>query len=53
MFAFGYPGLGGHMAFADPDARLGFAYVANQMRIPADFVDPRVARILDAVDKCL
>ncbi|VUX56239.1 conserved protein of unknown function [uncultured Woeseiaceae bacterium] len=51
--AFGYPGLGGHMAFADPDAQLGFAYVANQMRIPADFVDPRVGRILDAVDKCL
>ena len=51
--SFGYPGLGGHMAFADPDAKLGFAYVANQMKIPADFRDPRVARILDALETCL
>jgi hypothetical protein len=41
------------MAFGDPDAGLGFAYVANQMRIPADFVDPRVARLLNAVNDCL
>ncbi len=51
--SFGYPGLGGHMAFADPDAKIGFGYVANQMKIPADFRDPRVGRILDALDGCL
>ena len=51
--SFGYPGLGGHMAFADPDAGIGFAYTANQMRIPDNFRDPRVARILDALDGCL
>lgn len=51
--AFGYPGAGGHMAFADPDADIGFGYVANQMRIPADYRDPRVSRILAALNECL
>ena len=33
---FGHPGAGGAVAFADPDAELGFAYVTNTMQF-----DPR------------
>ena len=29
--AYGTPGAGGSFGFADPDARLGMAYIMNQM----------------------
>lgn len=50
--AFGAPGAGGSFAFADPDARLGFAYVMNKM----DFYlsnDPREKALRDAVYRAI
>ena len=50
--AFGAPGAGGSFAFADPDARLGYAYVMNKM----DFYltdDPREKALRDAVYRAL
>jgi CubicO group peptidase (beta-lactamase class C family) len=49
---FGAPGAGGSFAFADPDARLGHAYVMNEM----DFYlsdDPREKPLRSAVDRAI
>jgi CubicO group peptidase (beta-lactamase class C family) len=50
--AFGAPGAGGSFAFADPDARLGYAYVMNKM----DFYltdDPREKPLRAAVYRAM
>jgi CubicO group peptidase (beta-lactamase class C family) len=46
--AFGHPGAGGSLGFADPDAKLGFGYVMNKMG-PYILIDPRARVLIDAV----
>lgn len=48
LTAFGHPGAGGSMAFADPARRLGFAYVMNQMEIGV-LPNERARRLVEAV----
>jgi CubicO group peptidase (beta-lactamase class C family) len=50
--AFGTPGAGGSLGFADPDARLGYAYVMNKMDFYM-FDDPREKALRDAVHRAI
>ncbi len=45
---FGHSGAGGSLAFADPDAQIGFGYVMNQMSAGLG-ADPRWKPMIDAV----
>jgi CubicO group peptidase (beta-lactamase class C family) len=50
--AFGTPGAGGSFGFADPDQRLGYAYVMNK----TDFYmldDPREKALRDAIQRAI
>ena len=46
--AFGHPGAGGSHAFADPENRLAFAYVMNQMEQSA-LPNDKSLRLVDAI----
>ena len=46
--AFGHPGSGGSLAFADPENRIAFAYVMNQMDIEL-LPNEKSLRLVDAV----
>jgi len=46
--AFGHPGAGGSLGFADPESRVGFGYVMNQMQAGMP-PDPRALRLVDAL----
>jgi CubicO group peptidase (beta-lactamase class C family) len=48
--SFGHDGAGGQVAFADRDARVGFAFVTNWMEAGAD---DRATRIVDALRRAL
>jgi len=50
--SFGHPGAGGAVAFADPDAQLGFAYVMNAMQFNLEG-DSRSVGLVQAVYDCL
>ena len=45
--AFGHPGAGGSLGFADPDYHLGFGYVTSRMG-QSLLIDSRVIRLIDA-----
>jgi CubicO group peptidase (beta-lactamase class C family) len=45
---FGHPGAGGSIAYADPDQRIGFAYVMNKMRNDM-MLDTRAAALIEAM----
>ena len=49
---FGHAGAGGSIAFADPVARIGFAYVMNQMQ-GGTTGDPRGFRLIGALYRAL
>jgi CubicO group peptidase (beta-lactamase class C family) len=49
--AFGMPGWGGTLAYADPAVRAGYAYVTNRMGIPGS--DPREMAIRTAFHRAL
>jgi len=50
--AFGHPGAGGALAFADPDAGIAFAYVMNRMRFDVAG-DPRAVSLVRALYACV
>ncbi len=50
---FGHGGMGGSMAFADPEAGVGFGYVMNEMHTGLWLIDPRPAAIIAALYRCL
>ncbi|HVA40875.1 MAG TPA: serine hydrolase domain-containing protein, partial [Candidatus Binataceae bacterium] len=45
--AFGHPGAGGSLGFADPDARIGFGYAMNKMG-GGILLDPRAKALIAA-----
>ncbi len=46
---FGHGGMGGSMAFADPEARIGFGYTMNEMHTGLWLIDPRARALIAAV----
>ena len=50
--AFGAPGVGGSIGFADPDAAVGYAYVTNKMGLQLP-TDSREKALRNAMYQCL
>lgn len=49
---FGHPGMGGAIAFADPDRRMSFAYSPNRMS-PVSDIGPWATALIEAVYACV
>ncbi len=47
--AFGHTGAGGSLGFADPDAKVGFAYTMNKMGTFSGLEDPRWPPLVEAL----
>jgi CubicO group peptidase (beta-lactamase class C family) len=47
--SFGHGGMGGSMAFADPDVGVGFGYVMNEMHMGLWLIDPRARALIEAL----
>jgi CubicO group peptidase (beta-lactamase class C family) len=50
--AFGHPGAGGSIGFADPERELGFGFVTNTLG-PYVLMDPRAQGLAQVVGSCL
>jgi len=50
--AFGHPGAGGCIGFADPERELAFGFVTNTMG-PYVLMDPRAQKLARVVRRCL
>ena len=50
--SFGHAGAGGSLGYADPDAKVGYGYVMNQMA-GGIAGDPRTIALNEAVRTCL
>jgi CubicO group peptidase (beta-lactamase class C family) len=48
--SFGHDGLGGQVAFADPNHEVGFAYLTNDLQ---EFYDPRGVVLVQALRRAL
>jgi CubicO group peptidase (beta-lactamase class C family) len=50
--AFGHPGMGGSLGFADPEARVGFGYVMN-LTGSSILINERPSALIEAFYECL
>jgi len=50
--AFGHPGAGGSLGFADPESGIGFGYTINQMGTHI-LIDPRATELIKVLYQCL